>query len=71
MDTMGIQRYNRFRGQGSSQEREHIDGVSSPHAESKRIVVDGDPLVDISVLQERANIVSVYEGGQAAPRLPF
>ena len=35
------------------------------------IVVDGDPLADISVLRDREKILAVYKGGKAAPRLPF
>jgi imidazolonepropionase-like amidohydrolase len=35
------------------------------------IVVDGDPLADISVLRDRDRILAVYKGGQAAPRMPF
>jgi imidazolonepropionase-like amidohydrolase len=35
------------------------------------IVVDGDPLADISVLRDREKILTVYKGGQAAPRIPF
>jgi imidazolonepropionase-like amidohydrolase len=35
------------------------------------IVVDGDPLADISVLRDREKIVAVYKGGQATPRMPF
>jgi imidazolonepropionase-like amidohydrolase len=33
------------------------------------IVVDGDPLQDISVLQDRSKIAAVYKGGQLVPRL--
>lgn len=35
------------------------------------IVVDGDPLADISVLRDRERILTVYKGGKAVPRLPF
>jgi imidazolonepropionase-like amidohydrolase len=35
------------------------------------IVVDGDPLADISVLRDREKILTVYKGGRAAPRMPF
>jgi imidazolonepropionase-like amidohydrolase len=35
------------------------------------IVVDGDPLTDITILRDRERILSVYKGGQAARRLPF
>jgi imidazolonepropionase-like amidohydrolase len=35
------------------------------------IVVDGDPLADITLLRDREKIVTVYKGGQAAVRLPF
>jgi imidazolonepropionase-like amidohydrolase len=35
------------------------------------IVVDGDPLADISVLRDREKILAVYKGGQAATRMPF
>ena len=35
------------------------------------IVVDGDPLADISVLRDREKIVAVYKGGEAVPRMPF
>jgi imidazolonepropionase-like amidohydrolase len=31
------------------------------------IVVEGDPLGDISVLRDKANIVSVYKGGTQVP----
>jgi imidazolonepropionase-like amidohydrolase len=34
------------------------------------IVVDGDPLADITLLRDREKIVTVYKGGQAATRLP-
>jgi len=33
------------------------------------IVVDGDPLKDISILQDRKNIIKVYKGGKEVPRL--
>lgn len=33
------------------------------------IVVDGDPLVDITVLRNRENILKVYKGGDEVPRL--
>ena len=35
------------------------------------IVVDGDPLSDISVLRNRENILAVYKDGKAVPRMPF
>ena len=35
------------------------------------IVVDGDPLADISVLRDREKILAVYKGGKAVPRMPF
>ena len=35
------------------------------------IVVDGDPLADISVLRDRKKILAVYKGGRAVPRMPF
>ena len=35
------------------------------------IVVDGDPLTDISVLRDREKILAVYKGGKAVPRMPF
>ena len=35
------------------------------------IVVDGDPLADISVLRDRDKILEVYKGGGAVPRMPF
>ncbi len=34
------------------------------------LVVDGDPLADISLLRDRANILAVYKGGKLMPRLP-
>jgi imidazolonepropionase-like amidohydrolase len=34
------------------------------------IVVDGDPLADISVLADRRKIVGVYKAGAPVPRLP-
>jgi imidazolonepropionase-like amidohydrolase len=33
------------------------------------IVVDGDPLEDITVLRNRKNILKVYKGGNEVPRL--
>jgi imidazolonepropionase-like amidohydrolase len=33
------------------------------------IVVDGDPLLDITVLRNRKNILKVYKGGEEVPRL--
>jgi imidazolonepropionase-like amidohydrolase len=33
------------------------------------IVVDGDPLVDITVLRNRKNILKIYKGGNEVPRL--
>jgi len=35
------------------------------------IVVDGDPLNDISLLRDRNKISAVYVGGEAVPRLPM
>jgi imidazolonepropionase-like amidohydrolase len=35
------------------------------------IIVDGDPLADISVLRDREKILAVYKGGKAVPRMPF
>jgi len=35
------------------------------------IIVDGDPLADITVLCDREKILAVYKGGQAVVRLPF
>ncbi|NIV32347.1 MAG: amidohydrolase family protein [Anaerolineae bacterium] len=35
------------------------------------IIVEGDPLADISVLRDRKKIVEVYKGGKAVPRMPF
>ena len=35
------------------------------------IIVDGDPLADISVLRDREKILDVYKGGKAIPRIPF
>jgi imidazolonepropionase-like amidohydrolase len=35
------------------------------------IVVDGDPLADISVLRDRDRILAVYKGGQPPPPTPF
>lgn len=35
------------------------------------IVVEGDPLADISVLRDRKKILAVYKGGKAIPRMPF
>jgi imidazolonepropionase-like amidohydrolase len=35
------------------------------------IVVDGDPLADISVLRDRDQILEIYKGGKAVPRMPF
>jgi imidazolonepropionase-like amidohydrolase len=34
------------------------------------IIVQGDPLEDIGILQDRNNIISVLKGGEAVPRLP-
>ncbi len=33
------------------------------------IVVEGDPLQDITLLQDRKNILNVFKGGQEVPRL--
>ena len=35
------------------------------------IVVDGDPLADISVLRDRDRILEVYKAGKPVPRMPF
>jgi len=35
------------------------------------VIVDGDPLTDISVLRDREKILEVYKGGKAVPRIPF
>lgn len=35
------------------------------------IVVDGDPIEDISVLKDKSRITAVYKGGQPVPRLPL
>ena len=35
------------------------------------IIVDGDPLGDISVLRDKKKISAVYIEGQAMPRLPM
>jgi imidazolonepropionase-like amidohydrolase len=33
------------------------------------ILVNGDPLADITVLRDRSNILSIYKGGERVPRL--
>ena len=46
-------------------------GILESGKQADLIVVDGDPLADISVLRDRDKIVSVYKGGKAVPRMPF
>ena len=35
------------------------------------IIIDGDPLSDISVLRDKAHVYAVYIGGEAVPRMPM
>ena len=35
------------------------------------LIVDGDPLSDMSVLRDNMKIAAVYLGGEAGPRLPM
>ena len=34
------------------------------------LVVDGDPLADISILEDKTNISQIFKGGVAMPRMP-
>jgi imidazolonepropionase-like amidohydrolase len=44
-------------------------GTLEPGKLADLIVVDGDPLQDIAVLRDKANIETVLKGGQPVPRL--
>ena len=44
-------------------------GILKPDKLADVLVVNGDPLKDISVLRDKMNIVKVYKGGKAIPRL--
>jgi imidazolonepropionase-like amidohydrolase len=44
-------------------------GTLEPGKLADLIVVDGDPLQDISILRDRQNILMVYKGGREVPRL--
>ena len=44
-------------------------GTLEPGKLADLIVVDGDPLQDISILQDLQNILMVYKGGKEMPRL--
>jgi len=44
-------------------------GTLEPDKLADVLVVNGDPLKDISVLRDKMNIVKVYKGGKAIPRL--
>jgi imidazolonepropionase-like amidohydrolase len=46
-------------------------GTVEPDKQADLLVVDGDPLSDISVLRDRTKILTVFKGGQAVQRLPF
>jgi imidazolonepropionase-like amidohydrolase len=45
-------------------------GTLEPGKFADVIVVDGDPLKDITVLRDRNRILQVYQGGKTVPRLP-
>jgi len=44
-------------------------GTLEPGKLADVIIVDGDPLKDITVLSDRKNIIKVYKGGTEVPRL--
>ena len=46
-------------------------GTLEPGKQADLIVVDGDPLADISVLRQCEKILTVYKGGKVMPRMPF
>lgn len=46
-------------------------GTLEPGKQADLIVVDGDPLADISVLRLREKILTVFKGGRVMPRMPF
>ena len=45
-------------------------GTLEPGKLADVIVVDGDPLKDVTVLRDRNRILQVYKGGKLVPRLP-
>lgn len=45
-------------------------GTLEPGKLADLLIVKGDPLADVSVLRDRANLEAVYKGGVRTPRLP-
>lgn len=46
-------------------------GTLEPSKQADLIVVDGDPLADISILRQRDKILTVMKGGRVMPRMAF
>jgi len=49
---------------------EDVTGTLEAGKQADLLVVDGDPLADISLLEDKTNITHVFKGGAAMPRMP-
>ena len=45
-------------------------GTLEPNKEADLLVVEGNPLEDITILKDKTKIVTIYKGGREVPRLP-
>jgi imidazolonepropionase-like amidohydrolase len=45
-------------------------GTLEPGKQADLLVVDGDPLADITILEDKTNITHVFKAGVAVPRMP-
>jgi imidazolonepropionase-like amidohydrolase len=49
---------------------EEETGTLEAGKQADLIVVDGNPLADIAILEDKANLTHIFKGGVAVPRLP-